>query len=124
MSFTIRDIFYIIIIILCIYFFNKALINEKVKCRTSVESLDLQNRIAEAELLKRNKIMDAEIENLNRDISILNKKKEEILNKNKILQIEIQNIKKAYEERLLYIDTIGINEAVIYWTDELRFRRH
>lgn len=123
MSFTFRDVFYILIIFLLVYSFNRSLKKEQVRCATSVENMHIQSRMAEAELLKRNKINLAIIDSLDRHIAKMNVKKEEILNKNKKLEQEIKNFKLDYEKMLLYIDTASVNEVIRYWTDEFEFRR-
>lgn len=123
MSFTFRDVFYIVVIIIIVYFFSRHIAKKESECKSGIESINIQSRIAEANLLKANKINLAIIDSLDAYIAKMNKKKEEVLQRNKKLEQEIKNFKLDYEERLLHIDTISVNEVIRYWSDELEFRR-
>lgn len=124
MSFTARDLFYVIIISLLVFISGKVIDSNKLKYEAQIAELKLESEKRSIELTKTIQDQISKSDSLDLVITKLNLRRDELNLQNKKLKIEIKFIQNEYEKKLLFIDTASLKQVVEYWTIELDRRQH
>lgn len=117
MTFTFKDILYIIIIIL----FNLFYILKLNKCSQDKNELIINTDSKIIEYSNNKKSYENKIDSLKSNIQELYSSQDSLIMINQQLIDNISKIKFNYENTTIhYIDTASIHEVIRYWTRELR----
>lgn len=124
MTFTIRDVIYIIIIIAIISGFYLFIKKDKAAIKEQNINIELQRKIEQINIKNTNDKLNYQIDSINKVINALSLKKEDLLKQNIKLKKEINFIQSAYDKTVIHFDTFSVNQALRYWSDELEYRQY